>query len=97
MSLQLTPDRHRALTRHAELSSRLAGLLIERGQVSSAAIKARATTIEAHQSQGVPITTARELAIAAAAKWEADAADLTGQIDALRAELRHLELTMGAI
>lgn len=97
MSLQLTPDRHRALARHADLSQELSGLLIERGQVQSAAISARATTIEHHQSQGVPITTARELAIAAAAKWEADVADLTGQIDSLRVQLRHIELTIGEI
>lgn len=82
------------LAQHAMHTRTLVDLLIARGQTQQAAVMARATTIEALSSQGVAITTAREHAIANAARFESEVADLTGQIDATRAQLKHLELVL---
>lgn len=83
-----------ALDEHGRLTGELADLLVARGQTSSMAVTVRAQTFESMQSQGVAITAAREAAISSTARWDAEVADLTGRIDALRAKLRHLELIL---
>lgn len=84
-------DRAAILATHGELTERLAGLLVSRGQTNAAAVNIRAQAFESMQSQGIAITAAREAATSAAARFEAEAADLTGQIEALRAQLHHLD------
>lgn len=95
-SLQVTPNRLRALDEHARLTDEIADLFIARGQTSSMAVTVRAQTFESMQSQGVAITAAREAAQSSTARWDAEVADLTGRIEALRARLRHLELVLEA-
>jgi len=79
---------------HWNASTELADLLEARGQTSQQAIISRSQAYRSAASTGISATAARDLASDAAAQFDQETANLTGQIDALRAILNHLEFAM---
>lgn len=82
------------LAAHSRATVELADLLEARGQTSQQSIIARSTAFRSAASTGMSITAARESATDAAAQFDQEIANLTGQIDALRAHLNHFELAL---
>jgi len=79
---------------HGRLSDELADALSDRAEVQAAIEVARAGVFDQQYHNGTNITTIREMVAATSAPFSAEAIKLTGRIEALRAQLSHIELRL---
>lgn len=83
-------DRAALIQRHEQLTDELASQLRSRGDVRAVAIRTRAQAW--WSNQGVPVTERRETCSMSTADLDQQIARMDGEVDALRAELVHIEL-----
>lgn len=79
-----------ALAQHGRTTAELASFLLELGDIRAAVVKRQADTWAA--TGHLNVTERREECRCAVAPLEEQAAKVTGEVDARRAELAHLDL-----
>jgi hypothetical protein len=79
------------IDQHGLLTEDLAGLLQEKASVDAAIITTRAATFTDLLYQGQAITTIKEQVSASVAHFASESVKLSGQIEALRVQLHHLD------
>lgn len=85
------PDLSSLLDQHALLTQQLVDAYTDRGESLSMAVTMRSQKLRESYEAGLNITTCRELATDASARFDAEALKLHAVVDGLRAQLAHLD------